>query len=200
MQRISPPTILGLALCVLSASFLGAQVAGKKQPAKKPANDGVTAQASALEAELAKYNDTAPEAADVLVKLTALYHKHGRVFGLLRAGQRFVTAHPSDKRHPAVMLQLIDGLEISSRNKELTALCRQFLTRYPKAPQCPDIEIRLAATLHQLNDRIAAADADTAVFHRQPATLVGQQHACARDSGVWRDQQQSHLHQGCGAG
>ncbi|MCH8829746.1 MAG: hypothetical protein IID45_09235, partial [Planctomycetes bacterium] len=140
------------------------------------AQDAITRQASALEAELGKYKDTAPEAANAMAQLVDLYHTHGRIFGLLRVGKKFVSSHPTDKRHAAVMLKLIDGLEAASRNQGFTANCRQFLARYPKAPQCAAVEIRLADTLNQMRDRNVAADADRAVFRRQPTTLTGRRH------------------------
>ncbi len=86
--------------------------------------DEVSQQAAKLEADLNKYKDSSPEAAELLVKLTDLYHQHGRAFGLIRAGQRFAAAHPSDPRNQAVMLKLIDGLEAMSRHKELTVSIR----------------------------------------------------------------------------
>ena len=43
--------------------------------------DPVSQEAAKLEADLNKFKDTSPEAAELLVKLTDLYHLHGRVFG-----------------------------------------------------------------------------------------------------------------------
>ena len=138
--------------------------------------DEVSREATRLEGELGKYKDTAPEAGDAMVALSKLYHDNGRVFGLVRVGQRFISAHPNDPRHNVVMLQLMDGLEATSRNKELTAACRQFLLKYPKAGECPAVELRLARTLDQMTDRSAAGNAHRAIWQRQPNTELGRQH------------------------
>lgn len=169
-----------LALFLL-ATTTGAQEnhSADAKPVKADAakDDVVGQQASRLEAELARYSDTAPEAADAMVRLVDLYHEHARLFGLVRVGQRFIAAHPTDKRHADVMLKLMDGLEATSRNKELTVVCRQFLQRYPQRPECPAVEVRLARTLDQMSDLAAAADAHRSVWRRQPATEPGRLHA-----------------------
>jgi TolA-binding protein len=134
----------------------------------QPTIDDVSKQASQLEGELGKYKDTAPEAGDVLVKLTDLYHNHGRSFGLVRAAHRFVAAHPTNPRHPKVMLQLLDGLEALTRNKEFAVNARQFLTRYPKQAECPQIEIRLAYILEKLAEKDRAAEAYRVCWQRKP--------------------------------
>jgi TolA-binding protein len=139
-------------------------------------NDEVSRQASALEAELGKYKDASSEAAEVMVKLVDLYHKEGRLFGLVRVGQTFVTAHPNDPRTQQVMLKLLDGLEALSRNKEMSAACRQFLARYPQSPQVADVEVRLAAALAQLDDKKVAAEAHRAVWVRQGPNEIGRRH------------------------
>jgi len=138
--------------------------------------DPINQQATQLEGELGKYKDSDAVAADTMVKLVDLYHQHGRVFGLVRIAQRFVTAHASDKRHADVMLKLIDGLEATSRNADMAAACRQFLDRYGKSEQAPSIEIRLANVLDQSTDRTASANAHRAIWQRQPQTEIGRQH------------------------
>ena len=130
--------------------------------------DDVSVEASRLEGEVGKYRDISPEAGEALHELTILYHKHGRVFGLVRAGQRFVAAHSTDPRHVDVMLKLMDGLEALTRYKEFTVIARQFLTRYPKAAQCADIEERLAYSLEKLGDKLPAAEAYRTRWQRQP--------------------------------
>jgi len=122
-----------------------------------------------LEAELGKMLDTAPKAAEVLVELVDLYHKEGRVFGLVRAGQKFITAQPGHPKHREVMLKLLDGLVILSRNKEIVATSRQFLTRYPKDKACAEVEKTLAVTLEQQSDRKQIATAYEAIWRRNPA-------------------------------
>lgn len=51
--------------------------------------DAVSQEAAKLEANLNKFKDTSSEAAELLVKLTDLYHLHGRVFGLIRGAAVF---------------------------------------------------------------------------------------------------------------
>lgn len=139
-------------------------------------DDPVGTQAAALEAELGKYKDTSPEAAEVMVKLVDLYHSDGRLFGLARVGQQFVAAHPTDPRHKAVMLKLIDGQEALSRNKELGVSIRQFMARYPEAAENPSLEIRLADALAQFDDRRRVVDAYWAVWKRQGANEIGRRY------------------------
>ena len=138
--------------------------------------DVIGQQAAALEAELGKFKDTTPEAAEAMFKLVELYHKDGRLFGLVRIAQQFVASHPADARHQAMMLRLIDGQESLSRNKELAATIRQFLARYPQAPECPQLEIRLADTQLQLDERVRSADACKAVWLRQGANEIGRRY------------------------
>ena len=138
-------------LCCIASS-----VYAQESPAAAGLDD-VSKQATALEAELGKYKDNAPEAGEALFKLTELYYQHGRLFGLVRSGHRFVSAHPADARHTAVMLRLMDGLEALSRNKEFTVIARQFLTRYPSAGECPRVEERLANILEKLGEKEDAA-------------------------------------------
>lgn len=132
----------------------GAAFAQEAEP-----SDQVSIEASRLEGEVGKYRDISPEAGEALHKLTVLYHQHGRVFGLVRAAHRFVAAHSSDRRHADVMLKLMDGLEALSRYKEFTVIARQFLTRYPAAAQCANVEERLAYSLEKLSEKLPAAEA-----------------------------------------
>lgn len=159
---------------VLFGAILSLGISVSAFPQKEA--DDVNLQASKLEAELGKYKDTAPEAADVMVKLADLYYQHGRVFGLARVGQQFVSAHATDKRHQPMMLKLLDALDVLSRNKEFTATCRQFLTRYPQAAECADLEVRLVDVLAQMDNKLATAEACVAVWNRQPNTDIGRRH------------------------
>ena len=86
-----------------------------------PVVDEVGQQAAGLEAELGKFKDSSPEAAAAMVKLADLYYRDGRLFGLVRVAQQFVASHPTDRRHAAMMLKLIDAQEGLSRNKDLCA-------------------------------------------------------------------------------
>jgi TolA-binding protein len=141
-----------------------------------PAVDEIGRQAALLEAELGKYKDSTPEAAEVMVKLADLYYQDGRLFGLVRVTQQFVAAHPSDARHSAMMLKLIDAQQGLSRNKDLSATIRQFLSRYPAAPECPALEVRMADALQQLDDRLRTAEACRAVWVRQGPTEIGRRY------------------------
>lgn len=161
-------------LLLVSFSFAQEQPATPKPEEK--AVDVIGQQAAALEAELGKFKDNTPEAAEAMVKLVDLYHKDGRLFGLVRVGQQFAGSHATDPRHKAVMLKLIDGLEAISRNKDLSAACRQFLARYEGQPECPDVEIRLANAMNQLEDRARAADACMAVWKRQGPNEIGRRY------------------------
>ncbi|MCA9175308.1 MAG: tetratricopeptide repeat protein [Planctomycetales bacterium] len=151
------------------------------QPAAGDADAGqvdeVGREAAKLEAELGKFKDTSPEAADALVKLVELYHQHARAFGLIRAGQKFSSSHPADPRHHDVMLKLIDGLEAMSRSRDLTVACRQFLQKYPQSPLRRDVAQRLAATLDKLNERVDAAKVLQRLWEEQP-------NAAGRDFGT----------------
>ena len=141
-----------------------------------PATDEVGRQAAVLEAELGKYKDSTPEAAEAMAKLVDLYHRDGRLFGLVRMGQQFIAAQPTDPRHKPIMLKLIDGQEALSRNKDLATTIRQFLTRYPEAPECAALEVRLADAFQQLEDRLRAAEACRAVWRRQGPTEIGRRY------------------------
>ncbi|MFT4556796.1 MAG: TolA-binding protein [Planctomycetaceae bacterium] len=142
------------ALIGVSSAFAGTAFAQTSEPM-----DDVSVEASRLEGEVGKYRDISLEAGEALHKLTVLYHQHGRVFGLVRAAHRFVAAHSIDPRHADVMLKLMDGLEALSRYKEFTVIARQFLTRYETAPQCADVEERLAYSLEKLDEKLPAAEA-----------------------------------------
>ena len=150
-----------LALVCLIAILVGCHVTQAQTQL-----DELSQQASQLEAELGKYNDATPEAADVMVKLTDLYHGDARLFGLVRIGNRFTSTHPKDPRHKGVMLKTIDGLQALSRNSDMIVACRQFLTQYPKAAECAAIEQRLANTLSRARDKKATAAAYHAIWKR----------------------------------
>src|SRR5437868_2387219 len=120
LRKDSPVTKRTPIFSLLFPSFLAmSALAARPTTAQEPQTDKVSQEAGKLEAELGKFKDTSPEAADILVKLVDVYHADARAFGLIRAGQKFVAAHPTDARHKAVMLKLIDGLEAMSRNKDL---------------------------------------------------------------------------------
>lgn len=161
------------------APLVGQAPPAAKAAAGNPAAEGeldeASKQAAQLEAELGKLKEATPEAAEVMLKLTNLYHEHGRALGLVRVAQRFTAVHSAHPKHAEVMRKLLDGLAISSRNSEYVAAARQFLSRYPNDPACGDVELELARTLLQSNDRRGAAMAFRAVWNRRGNTLEGKQ-------------------------
>lgn len=161
------------AVALLTLSLGANAIAQEAQPAPKSAartaqDEAVSKEAAALEAEVGKYKDSSPEAAEALFKLTNLYHSNGQLFGLVRSGQKFVSAQANDPRHADVMLKLLDGLEALTRPKDFTVVARQFLTRYPQAPQAADVEVRLAQQLDKLGEKQRAAEAYRDCWKRQP--------------------------------
>ena len=54
--------------------------------------DAIDQKAKALEAQLSKALDSSPQAAKTMLELVNLYHANGRVFGLVRVGERFAKA------------------------------------------------------------------------------------------------------------
>jgi len=161
-------------LCTLTL-FVAATGSAAALAQDEPA-DPISQQATKLEGDLGKFKETSPDAAEVMVKLVDLYHQHGRVLGLIRVGNTFSSAQPGDPRHHDVMLKLMDGLEIMSRNNDLVIACRQFLVRYPTSPQKANVQIRLARTLRETNEFEGAADALRAVWKQQGPNAVGIAH------------------------
>ncbi|MDP7016020.1 MAG: tetratricopeptide repeat protein [Pirellulaceae bacterium] len=168
--------LASIAVAQATWSIIGVPLAKAQEAAAETADDPVTKQATALEAELGKYKVASLEAADAMVKLADLYHQHGRVLGLIRVAHTFSSAHPTDKRHEAVMLKLMDGLEAMSRNNDLVIACRQFLERYPKSAKTAEVELRLARTLLETKDRESAAAAQWQVWRRHGPNPVGRAH------------------------
>ena len=75
-----------------------------------------------------------PEAAEAMSKLVDLYHRDGRLFGLVRHGPAVHCLQPTHPNHKAVMLKLIDGQEGTLAQQGPATTIRQFLARYPDAP------------------------------------------------------------------
>ena len=176
--RLSVVTLLGASLWMASQGT-HAQEATPAIPEKSAAEvageEAVNQKISTLEAALGQLRDTSPEAADLMVQLAQVYHTHGRVHGLVRVATKLVAAHTGHPQHKLVMLQMIDGLQATSRNKEVVATIRQFQQRYPDDATLPQLEVRLAQTLEQLDDRAGAAEAWIAVWKRAPKTPEGLQ-------------------------
>ena len=66
-----------------------------------------------------------------MVKLTDLYHGDARLFGLVRIGNRFISTHPNDPRHEAVMLKTIEALQAQPEFGSDRGM-RQFLVQHPR--------------------------------------------------------------------
>ncbi len=128
--------------------------------------DPVSKKAAEIEAQLSKLRDSSPEAADALARLIDLYYSNGRVLGLVRAAETFVNKHPSHKLHHDVMLKLIEGQRTASRPKEAAATIRQFITRYPEAPEVAKQEELLGNLLLYTGDRGHAPEAFESAWHR----------------------------------
>lgn len=131
---------------------------------------------SQLESELGKFKDSAPEAANLMLQLADEYYRHGRPLGLVRICQRFTQVHIKHPKHQEMMLKLINGQQVLSRNKELVVACRQFLERYGSSNEAANIEIRLADALAQTNDREGAAKAAEVVWNRHGNSVIGKRY------------------------
>jgi len=165
MQRRFPWALI-LVAAAASVGFGQETKEEAKPPVEKQQGDPVSEQATQLEAELGKYKDSSPEAAEVMVKLADLYHRHGRVFGLIRITRRFTLAHPTDERHKATMLKLIDALEATSRRDDLLTTGRQFLARYGSEPESLDVDNRITDLLDRMGNQQEAAQAYEQAWER----------------------------------
>ena len=94
--------------------------------------DPVSQKAADLEAQVRKLDTSSVEGANALLELVDLYHGNARGFGLVRAGKTFVKTHRDHPRHKEVMLKLLDGHLILSRNEDIVSTSRQFLEFYGK--------------------------------------------------------------------
>lgn len=130
--------------------------------------DDVSKKATQLEADLNKLLDTSPKAGQVMAELVKLYHDNGRAFGLIRTGQKFMASQPAHRQHREIMLKLLDGLVVMSRNKDIVATSRQFLGRYGKDKSAIDVGLTLARTLRIMNQNKEAAAAYEDTWQRDP--------------------------------
>ncbi|HIF30301.1 MAG TPA: hypothetical protein EYQ75_01215, partial [Planctomycetaceae bacterium] len=147
--------------------------------------DKVDQQVSQLEGELASYKDSSVEAAERMVKLVDLYYEHARVLGVARTAKKFVVAHPADPRHRAIMLKMIDALEILSRDGELEAACRQFIQKYPKDSANSDVGRRLAKSLFRANRVHDGAEVLASLWYRR-ANDAGYREGADALAAFWR--------------
>ena len=128
--------------------------------------DDVSKKAQQLEGKLSKVIDSSPDAAPIMIELIDLYHSNGRVFGLIRVGNRFMAAQPTHRNHRDVMLKLLDGLVITSRHKDIIGTARQFIGRYNKDKATNSVMITLAETLERTNKKREAAPIYEQLWHR----------------------------------
>ena len=110
-----------------------------------------------LEAEVEKNLLTTPAGAKAMLELIAHYDANGQIFGLIRTAKKFVSAQPAHPQHEPVALQLLGAYQITSRDSDLIADARQFLTRYPDSSEASKAERYLAAALERTGNRLQAA-------------------------------------------
>ncbi len=186
MLRITPRFQIDRCSSWALALIVTAVLLGSVEPAQAqqaPSAEDLAAETKAvnqrlsqLESELGKFKDSAPEAAQLMLQLADEYFKHGRGLGLVRICQRFSQVHFNHPKHREMMLKLIDGQQVLSRNKELIVACRQYLDRYGASAESAAIEIRLADALAQTTDREAAAQAAEVVWKRHGNSVTGKKY------------------------
>ena len=126
---------------------------------QETAIDEVSRRAADLEGQARKLDSSSVEGANTLLELVDLYHKNARAFGLIRAGKAFVKVHRDHPRHKEVMLKLLDGHLIVSRNEDIVSTARQFLEFYPKDAKAPQVARELGEVLQHQNKKMEAAKA-----------------------------------------
>ncbi len=120
--------------------------------------DPVSQKAADLEAQVRKLDTSSVEGANALLELVDLYHGNARGFGLVRAGKTFVKAHRDHPRHKEVMLKLLDGQLILSRNEDIVSTSRQFLEFYGKDRASAQVARHLAEVLERQGKKMDAAE------------------------------------------
>ena len=125
--------------------------------AQEPEIDPVSQQAADLEAQVRKLDVSSVEGANALLELVELYHDNARGFGLVRAGKAFVKAHRDHPRHKEIMLKLLDGYLILSRNEDVVSTSRQFLEFYGKDAASHRVARHLAEVLERQGKKMDAA-------------------------------------------
>ena len=119
--------------------------------------DPVSQKAADLEAQVRKLDTSSVEGANALLELVDLYHENARGFGLVRAGKTFVKTHRDHPRHKEVMLKLLDGQLILSRNEDIVSTSRQFIEFYGKDRATAQVARQLAEVLERQNKKMDAA-------------------------------------------
>ena len=141
--------LLGLAL-VLSVSSTSGQ---------NDTIDEVSRRAADLEGQVRKLDSSSVEGANALLELVDLYHGNARAFGLIRAGKAFVKVHRDHPRHKEIMLKLLDGQLMVSRNEDIVSTARQFLEFYDKDAAAAQVARELGEVLERQNKKMEAAKA-----------------------------------------
>ncbi|MGE4550389.1 MAG: hypothetical protein AAEJ57_03290, partial [Opitutales bacterium] len=141
--------LLGLALALSISSASG----------QEDTIDEVSSRAADLEGQVRKLDSSSVEGANALLELVDLYHGNARAFGLIRAGKAFVKVHRDHPRHKEVMLKLLDGQLMVSRNEDIVSTTRQFLEFYKKDGASQQVARELGEVLQRQNKKMEAAKA-----------------------------------------
>jgi TolA-binding protein len=174
--RLALRPFLILAVVMTTSISIVGSVCGQAQEDPVAETSAINQRLSQLESELGKYKDSAPEAANLMLQLVDEYYRHGRGLGLVRICQRFTQVHFNHPKHREMMLKLIDGQQVLSRNNELIVACRQHLELYGASGEAAAIEIRLADALEQTTDREGAAKAAEVVWKRYGNSVIGKKY------------------------
>ncbi|MBT4667445.1 MAG: hypothetical protein HOB63_13100, partial [Opitutae bacterium] len=121
--------------------------------------DKASQRAADLEAQVRKLDASTVEGANVLLELIDLYHSNARGFGLIRAGKTFVKTHRDHPRHKEIMLKLLDGHLVLSRNEDIVSTARQFLEFYKKDGASQQVARDLGEVLARQNKKMESAKA-----------------------------------------
>lgn len=119
--------------------------------------DKASTRAADLEAQVRKLDASTVEGANVLLELIDLYHENARGFGLIRAGKIFVKTHRDHPRHKEIMLKLLDGHLILSRNEDIVSTARQFIEFYKQDGSAKQVARDLGEVLERQNKKMEAA-------------------------------------------
>ena len=130
--------------------------------------DEINQQSAKLEADLKKTLESSSNGARALLALIDHYYQHGRVFGLVRNARKFVAAQSGHPRHKEVMVNLVNGLYITSRHDDLITAARQFLGKNGDTPEAAHVERRLAETYLAMGKK-----EDAAAAYRSVSTRLG---------------------------
>ena len=123
--------------------------------------DPVSQKAADLEAQVRKLDTSSVEGANALLELVDLYHGNARELRSCPGRQDFRELTAITPVHK-VMLKLLDGHLILSRNEDIVSTSRQFLEFYGKDARPLKSALYLAEVLERQNKKMDAAE----VFER----------------------------------